>query len=220
MSASREKKTRQDQEEQGLTEKQIKAQKETRNTRRNHIAYAVIGVVCVVAVAALLIWNSGYFQGRAAALQVGDETYTAADIEFYYRNIYNFYYTYAQYGMISGLDYTASPKDQTYDQETGQTWHEFMLDMAVDTAVQTKALLDQAEAEGYEMSEEAQQRIQDDLATLETNAYENNYSSVTSYLRSLYGRYMDRDKYEEMITQSVLAEDYQSHYEESLTYTD
>ena len=220
MSASREKKTRQDQEGQELTEKQRKAQQEAQKTRRNHIAYAVIGVVCAVGAAALLIWNSGFFQGRAAALEVGDETFTAADLEYYYRNVYNTYYTYAQYGKVSGLDYTQSPKDQTYDAETGETWHEFMLDLAVESAVQTKALLDLAEEEGYQLSQAGQDQIQETLESLENSAYGNNYSSVSSYLKTLYGRYMDQDKYERMITESILAQEFQDHYTDSLTYTD
>ena len=58
MSASREKKARQNMGDM-LTEKERKEAAEAQKTKNKHIAYAVIGVVVVILVAALLIWDSG-----------------------------------------------------------------------------------------------------------------------------------------------------------------
>lgn len=32
------------------------------------------------------------------------------------------------YGLQTGFDYTKDPKDQVYDQETGDTWYDHLLD--------------------------------------------------------------------------------------------
>ena len=61
MSASREKKQRQGA---GPSEKATQANQERAAYKRKARIYTIIGVVVVVLVAALLIWNSGLFQSR------------------------------------------------------------------------------------------------------------------------------------------------------------
>ena len=70
MSASREKKQRQNT---GPSERSAKLQQEQAAQKRQIIIYSVIGGVVAVLVAALLIWNSGFFQARATALTLGNE---------------------------------------------------------------------------------------------------------------------------------------------------
>ena len=127
MSASREKKSRQGKPEE-LTEKQLKAKQEAAQAKRNSVIYTVIGVVCAVAAAALLVWNSGIFQSREAVVTIGGENYTATDVQYYYNSVLNQYYTYAQYGMGNGFDFNVDPAEQMYDEENNITWHDQILD--------------------------------------------------------------------------------------------
>ena len=92
VSASREKKVRQELSGQELSEKQIKAQQEAAQAKRNTVIYTVMGVVCAVVVAALLIWNSGVFQNRVAAVTVGGENVSVGEVQYYYNQVLNQYY--------------------------------------------------------------------------------------------------------------------------------
>ena len=102
MSASREKKQRQSA---GPDQKTVKVQQEQAARRRTTIVYSVIAAVIAVLVAALLVWRSGFFQARASAATVGDETLTAAELSFYY---YNARQSTAMYGSYVGFDTTKS----------------------------------------------------------------------------------------------------------------
>lgn len=220
VSASREKKTRQELVGQGLTEKQIKTQQEEQRAKRNRIIYTVLGVVCVVLVAALLIWDSGFFQSRTPALTVSGKSYTAADLQYYYDSVYNSNYMYAQWGFISGLDYTKGPKDQYYDELNGKTWHDYFVDSAVEALTQLTALTNAADAAGYKISEEGRKTVQDSLSSLESTSLTQGYSSLNSYLKGRYGRFMTRAKYEEILLRDQRAREYENQYIDSLNFSD
>ena len=130
VSASREKKTRQDPSGQGLSEKKLKQQQEERQTHVHHIVYTVLAVLVVLFGVGLLIWNSNFFQSRAAAVTIDGQDYTAADVQYYYngalqQEIYN------SYSGASTMDYTLDPEDQIYDESTGETWRDHLLDLSL-----------------------------------------------------------------------------------------
>lgn len=219
MSASREKKSRQGQAE-VINEKQLKAQQEAAQAKRNTIIYSVFGGVCAVAVAALLIWNSGVFQNREAAVTAGGENYSVATMQYHYNSVLNQYYMYSQYGMDVGFDPTQDPAGQMYDEEKGITWRDQLLDEAVTALAQTKALVAQAEAEGFQLSEEGANEIEHAMDDLVAASARNGFATVNSYLKAVYGRGMNKSKYEAAMRESQLAYEFQTAYAEKLTYTD
>ena len=134
MSASREKKQRQG----GISDKVTQADQKQAAYKRKVRTYTAIGVVVVVLVAALLIWNSGFFQSRALAATVGDNELSAAELSYYY---YDVRYPYTIYSMID----TSVPDDeQIYDEEEGTTYHDFFLEEALSAAQSELALYDAA----------------------------------------------------------------------------
>ena len=84
MSASREKKSRQSDPTQGLTQKERKELQEQQAAKRKAVVYTVIGVIVAVLVAALLIWHSGIFQRGKTALTVGGRDYSVTDVNYYF----------------------------------------------------------------------------------------------------------------------------------------
>ena len=139
MSASREKKTRQDPSGQGLSEKKLKQQQEERQTHVHHIVYTVLAVLVVLFGVGLLIWNSNFFQSRAAAVTIDGQDYTAADVQYYYngalqQEIYNSYSGAAPWTTPS------IPRNQIYDESTGETWRDHLLDVAIQTLTQQAAI--------------------------------------------------------------------------------
>jgi len=220
VSASREKKVRQELSGQELSEKQIKAQQEAAQAKRNTVIYTVIGVVCAVAAAALLIWNSGIFQNRAAAVTIGGENYSVGDVQYYYNQVLNQYYMYSQYGLDTGFDYTVAPAEQMYDAENNVTWHDQIINEAITAMTETKALVAQAEAEGVKLSEEGEHEVEHAMQDLVATSARNGFSTVNSYLKAAFGSAMSKGKYERAMKESQLAYEYQMAYAEGLTYTD
>ena len=46
----------------------------------------------------------------------------------------------AQMGYSTGFDASLDPKDQVKDEESGETWHDYFLDQAIDSLTQITML--------------------------------------------------------------------------------
>ena len=221
MSASREKKTRQAPADQEPTSREQKRQQEAAKAKRSNILYAVVGIICVVMIAFLLVWNTGLIQRNVTAATVNGQKYSAADVQYYFntarQSILNYY---VQFLGTLPFDYTSSTKNQVYNSETGETWYDYLMDQALDNMAAHAAILDKAEEEGYTMSQESQEYLEEQLQQVETAWVGTSYSSRDAYLRANYGPYITYDRFVELYTRSVLTSDYISHITDGFTYTD
>ncbi len=215
MSASREKKARQNMGDM-LTEKERKEAAEAQKTKNKHIAYAVIGVVVVILVAALLIWDSGIIQrGQAAktvALTVGEESYTAADLDYYY---YQSYQAMAQYGIVS----SSTDLKNTASMFGDGTWHEYFLASAKEMMTRVSVLCAEAEKAGYTLSEDGKTTVQASVDSMKEYASQNGYS-YKKFLQLNYGDNMTADAYEKCLERAVLASEYQAEKTGSFEFSD
>ena len=85
MSASREKKLRQDLAAQGITDpKLIREAEERAKARKTNTLYGIIAAVFVLVAAAVLVYNSGVLQRGKTAVTIDGEKYTAAQVNYYY----------------------------------------------------------------------------------------------------------------------------------------
>lgn len=214
MSASREKKQRQG----GTpTDKTLTAKQQADQTRRKTIQYTVIGVVVAVLVAALLIWNSGFFQARATAVKVGGTNYTAAQTSYFYHNTTAYSYTlmYAQYGMID-YDSTKSPKDQTYS-EDGKTYHDYFMEAALDEMASLTACYDDAVKNGVTAAD-VKESLDSNIKVAKEYASQNGVS-YKQYLMGSFGSLVTPAVFEDCLTRRLIASKYQSDHQSGLDYT-
>ena len=155
MSASREKKQRQS-AGQNLTQKELKEAREAQAAKRKTVLYWVIGVVVVILVAALLIWNSNFFQNRATAVTVNGHDFTAGEVAYYYNSAYQQEYQYYQYSAmgltgLTNFNPSLDPKDQYVDEEQTQTYYDYFMESALNALTQVAALTDTAGNDAYSM---------------------------------------------------------------------
>lgn len=219
MSASREKKTRQNMTDE-ISEKKLKAQQDAAKAKRSTVINTVIGVVVAVLVVALLVWNSGVFQPSVDAVKVGDKTYSTEDLQYYYQeNRLNQIYM-GYYGIDTGFDANVPADEQIYDQESGQTWHDYFVEEAAHTLSEIKVLAAAAKAEGFKLSDEGKQSVKEQMDSLPLASANNGFSTVNSYLKAMYGDGMDKGKLEDILTEGTLASEYSAAYSEALEYTD
>ena len=115
MSASREKKTRQDLSGSGWNDpKTAREAKQRQKEHSTNLLYGTIGVVFLVIAIAAVIWKSNIIPKTATAATVNGEKYTAAEVNFYFENYYQNFVN-GNYSILSmiGLDTGTSLKDQT-----------------------------------------------------------------------------------------------------------
>ena len=177
--------------------------------------YWAIGIIIAILVAALLIWHTFFFgkqNANATAATVGDQTYTTTEVSYYYYSVANGFtqqaQAYQQMGMDMGYDPSLSPSEQTYNEEEGTTYADYFLEQALDQLQQVSILCREAEAAGYTLSAEGEQSIQDNMDALYTYSVQSNAGSEESYLRMIYGRNMTKSLFKELLTKSILADEY------------
>ena len=228
MSASREKKIRQDLAAQGVTDpKKIREAEEKAKARKNNILYGVIAGVFVIVAAVLLVYNSGVLQRSATAVTINGEKYTAGQVEYFYANVKSSLVK-SSYASFYGIDTSKSLDQQVVsdtmktalgiEDEGDVTWEQYVRDTAVKQLAMYVLTAQEAEANGMGADEHTQEELDATMEELNAAAKQNGYSTKT-YLKLIYGKNMTVDTFKEMVQLGDVATHYQSHYAEELTYT-
>lgn len=223
MSASDKKQQRKAAMAEGLTQKQLKEQADAAAAKRKKTAYTVVGVVCAVAAAGLLVWNSlNSSQDRrhlsATAATVAGESYTVADLQYFYSNARNTYYqNYYQYLSLLGYDPSVSDGAQWYNEAEGQTYADYFRESALNSLKQVSALCSAAKAEGYTLSEAGQKSIDDELSSLDVLCAQYGQTR-SSFLSQQYGAGVTEKVYLRNLTNSILATEYAQAHADAISY--
>lgn len=229
MSASREKKTRQDQIASGYvdpkTEKE--AQQKAAEKRINRL-YGLIAIIFVLVVAATLVWRSNIISRKSTAATINGEKYTAAEVNFFYNNAYRGFVNQNSYFLsYMGLDTSASLKDQTVNAtaasmtglEEGSSWYDYFLNMGLQQMAAVQSALKQAKDEGFTFPESVKAQYEDSMASLKATA-EMSGTTVDKYLQSSMGSTMTEKVYGEQILRLMQYSAYVDAHQSGLTYSD
>ena len=213
MSASREKKNRQDLASQGIQDpKAIREAEEKAQQRKANRLYGAIAVVFVLVAALLVVVNSGVLERSATAITVDGENYTAAQMNYYYYGIKNSIIN-SGYSSFYGID-TSVAMDKQNMSDTAKmllqvtdegdiTWDQFFRDYA------TRQL--SVQVMGAEVNEV--------IDNITAGAKEQGYT-LKSYLKLAYGSTMTVSTFKKMMTLEEVATHYMQHYQEELSYTE
>jgi hypothetical protein len=169
-----------------------------------------VAVICV-------IWKSNVIPKTATAVTIGDEKYTAAEVNFYFQNTYQSFVNqnYSYLSML-GLDASKDLKDQQFGD---QTWYDYFLDQALTQMEQVQAMNTLAEESGFAWTDDLQAQLDSSMESLKTAASNYGYTQK-QYLGMLFGSTMTPKIYQEQLKRSLLANAYMQDYESSLVYSE
>ena len=176
-------------------------------------------------VALILFLNSGFLYTHTTAATINGQSYSPAELNYYYANQYNaFIKQYGNYAGIFGLD-TSSGLAGAAGQscsllEEGATWKDYFLQSAYAQIEQNQALVNYAKENGITLTDEELAEIDADFADMETYAKTMGFSSADNYLEANYGNGVDSDIVLSAARESALASKAYSQYQETLSYTD
>ena len=230
MSASREKKIRQELAAQGIPDiKEIRAAEERKAQRRTNILYGSLAAAFVLVAAALLVWNSGILQRDSVAMSVDGEKYTSAEVSYYYNSAVNSLLS-SSYGSYYSIN-TSLPMDQqkvgdfdamllgiTLEEGKEMTWHQFFLDQTKKTLIQQTALLRAADKAGFQFNDEMKAELDSTMELLETYAKQSG-STPAAYLKGVYGSSMTESVFKKELKNTILTSYFQNDYIEKLEYS-
>ena len=233
MSASDKKKLRKEQVAAQMTERQRQQQKEDKKLKIYTVTFvtALILIVCL-AVGLMIgqsVTTSGNAERKTIAATVGDHEINTVEMAYYYSDAINQMYNsmygsgdvYAEYYMEAmGLD-PKTPLTEQKNPETGDTWANYFLDAALESAQSDYAVYDLAKADSsFTLPEESKQTIATAVGNLQAYATMNGYNSADKYLQAIYGYGADVASYEKYVERSETARAYYNYYYETRSFDD
>ena len=221
MSASREKKSRQENLAGGYVDPRTKREKdEQAKDRRSNALYIAIAVIFVIVGIVVTVANSKVIERSADAVTIANETYTAADVSYFYNTIYNSFVSKNSYYLsVYGLDTSKSLKEQDCPVTDGGTWYDYFRDQALSSMTSYSLLAQKAEAEGFDGSEAVEQSVQDTFADLDAAAASAGYTRA-QYIKAVCGPLVNEKVFERNVRLEALAQAYSADYVNSLEYSD
>ncbi len=224
MSASRERKKRLELAEAGPSPKQTKAIEAKKKKTKNTLIGIVIAVLVVAIIAGCaygLVIRPSVLPRTTTALCVGDHKLSASEFSYYYYDSVNsFYQTYGSYLSFVMSDPSQPLDELVYDEETGKTWAEYFIETAAQSAKHDYAVYDEAVANGYTLSEDGKQTIEDGMKSLEETAKASGFTSLKQYINQIYGQGCTKSGYREYQRIRTLAAEYAQKIDGERTYTE
>jgi len=101
-----------------------------------------------------------------------------------------------------------------------QTWADYLMDYATNSAKATYAMVDAAAAAGYTLPETYVAAVDNEITNLTLTAVTNGYPDVKTYLTAIYGNGASEESYRAYVEASILAQAYYNHYASNLTVED
>lgn len=219
MSASREKKARKDGVTPDLVQQQETVlQEQKAKTRKNVMIGIAVTLVVVLLIGSIVLFRGPYFTKNAIAVTTGEHELSPVTVRYYYMDTYN--QMYQSYGtMFSSMFPTGENiEDQIFDETTGQTWGDLLMESALEEIRGAYAVYDDAMANGYVLSEAGEQALENTKAMLELYA-EMNGITPDGYLRQVYGTGSNMETYMEYQRVMNTVTYYQAEHLESFTYS-
>ena len=216
MSASREKKKRQELLANGTVDPKAAREAEKKAAeRKSNILYGTIAAVFVIVTVALLVYNSGIIQRNQTAVTIDGEKYTVAETSYYYNQVYQ---NYASFYSALGMDPTGL-KSQPYGDD-GSTYDDFFKESAVDSMKYIHAAVKAAKAANITLDSDDEADVKANLDSMKSAAAQYGYS-YGAYVKAMYGSTVTASVVESCLRDQILASKYASHYsDENFVYTD
>ena len=216
MSASREKKSRQEKNQSGYVDPKLTREKEQASKdRKANTLYGIGAVVFVVVAALVLTLNSGILQRGAKAVTIDGETYTANDVAYYFGNAYG---ASASELSASGLDTSKSLREQ--EVVPGQSWFDYFAEIALNNMAGTAKLVKAAQADGFTADDKVDSVEQSTMDTIDM--YASIYGTTRAqFIKQQYGKYMTEKDFRRNVRLQALADAYSESYAEAnFSHTD
>jgi len=213
MSASREKKNRQQLTQSGYVDpKLIREQEKKAQERKANRIYAIGAILFAIVAVVVLTLNSGIIQRGSTAVTIDGKDYKVNDVAYYFGNFYN---EHAGDLVAVGLDTSKDLREQEYI--PGETWFDYFLGHALNEMAGEVKIAEAAEAEGFDASEEMDAAEESELSMMELYGSFSGYTR-DQYIRMMYGTYMTEKDFVKCVRRAALADAYTAAFEESQSY--
>lgn len=219
MSASQDKRKRQQDREAGTDRRQAAAEREAKAQHKSKVQWTVGTIIVLLLVAVILIANSGLFYSVLPSVKVGSMSYTNGEYQYYYYNsYYQFCNQYSDYLSLF-LDTTKPLDSQTCAFDSSKTWADYFQESSLTSLTQMTALYEKATAEGYTLSEDDAADIDAQITDMAAASEEYGYKNTKNYITAVYGRGCNEKVLRHAMEMQAIANAYSKDNYDSFEYT-
>lgn len=191
--------------------KQAKKEKKSGVDSVKVVTAVITAVIVVVLVAALGfgLYQFGVPQKILPAAKVNGRTYSVAEYNYYYMNVYQTYANSASEAGYSLFDYTKDPETQMTTNEDGEeiSYAQLFRDTVLSNLKTSDYYLNLAKEEGVELSEESKASIESTITEIAGYAQQNSYSA-SRYISLIYGKGLNLKKFRSILEEQHLVSQY------------
>lgn len=189
-----------------MEERRLKEERDKKEARILRIGAIVLAIAIIAAIAGSITFS--VLSKRAAVkepyITVGNHPITKVEYDYYYNSTVNNYLaSYASILSYIGYDTEKAPENQQYSED--MTWKDMFDQMTVGQIQQTKALLDDAAANGF--TYDGTEDYETTLSSIKSGA-EAAGSSLLDYYRKTYGKYATEKNIAPFLKEAFLAAAY------------
>lgn len=213
-----------------VTKYDRKMQKRKEEERKEAKRRFITKWVCIAVIAGIIL-GSGTAIGLKLNsiynnyIKVNDDKISQIEFDFYYgiaktNNLNTTLYGSMTYGdyYTSYMGYKTSQSDKSQEYSTDYTWYDFFANTAVSTIKETKALLEDADANGFTYDNEAADY--DEFISKIKDAASEADTSYSDYLKQIFGKRATEKRVKEFLKDYLKSTAYQEHLTETLAATD
>ena len=184
------------------------------------IAAAAIVVVCVV-----LLWvvrASGSSNAERKALRIGEETYTVAQLNFFYFSSLDELLQNANgYTSVLGLDETKDLSKQVCQiSDAGESWKSYLIRQATEGLTKVLVLCAEAEKNAVILDSTAQNEIDSELEYYQFLGQNTGYDDFNAYLTHTYGEGFSAETLRGLLEKIYLADRFAQNKLASFSFFD
>jgi len=199
-----------------------RTEKEEKEKRKSRIIATLVITVLLLITAVAIVINSAFIRRTLPVIQIDGVSFTTTEFEYFFNSEYMEYANFmSQFQGMGGTmpDSNRPLSSQVYNEETGETWADIIVNSAYDRMTNYVSLYNAAMAAGFKLSDEQITSIEDDMAMIGMQAVMNGFPSTESLLQQMFGSSMNEEIYRSIMEFITIAVSYNEHVRESFVYT-
>ncbi|MDR2356966.1 MAG: hypothetical protein LBD92_02630 [Oscillospiraceae bacterium] len=209
----------------GANRRELRDYYESKDRKKTRLIALLVTAALLVLFAGALFINSGLMRRTFTAMTVGSTDFSAVDFNYFYQRAFTDYQNTVYQNMpdmaTSLLPNSSKPhKSQIYNEETGETWAEFIAKMAVSTMEELTVMYEDAVRNGYTLPDDVKQKMDEEMETLRSTASMYGMSSLNKYLSSMFGSGMNEKAFRRLAEITYVSDSYSEYKRDEFSYSD
>ncbi|MDL2300317.1 peptidylprolyl isomerase [Clostridiaceae bacterium OttesenSCG-928-D20] len=225
MSASKQKKKRQEELLNPPSHKVEAEKKELAKKKRDKITAISVAAFLILLIVFVVALNSNLFYTVLPSITVGNESLNNAEYNYYFNTTYNNYYNqvYQQFGEYASMFLPDRSKPlSSQERGDGESWGDYFDDMTFENIKQTSFLYDEAKKADFKLSDEGKETVEETIISLKDQyeSMKSDFNSFNSFLTAYYGKGVKEPLVRRLLEENQLAYEYSDYLIENYGFTD